>query len=302
MKHEKKFILLLVSIFLITQLFGLFIINLNLSQTEEGDLEWDDLAYDTEVQEENDFYFILFFIVILLGSLFYLFLFKKRKFKFIKGWYFFAIFFSVSYALFPIIKDDLIVSLSALLLAFFKIKRNNFLIHNITEVLVYAGVASILVPILSIKAVFSLLILISLYDIYAVFHSKHMVDLAKSQIKLKLFSGLALPKGNTKMSDLGDENIEDDNLPSSKDKDNNSSKSKKTNLAFLGGGDVIFPLLFAGVVLKNFSLLHSLFIIVGSTIGLFSLFYFGKKGKFYPAMPYLSLSIILSWFLSIIIL
>ncbi len=302
MKHRKLIIFLLVGIFVLTQLFGLFIINQNLNIGPDGEAEWDDLAYDTEVEGESDFYFILIFIVVLLGSLFYLFLFKKRKFNFIKGWYGFAIFFAVSFALYPLIKNDLIVLFISLVLAYLKVKRNNFVIHNITEILVYAGVASIMVPMMSLEAVFSLLILISLYDIYAVFHSKHMVDLAKSQVEMKLFSGLALPKNKTKMSSITMVDEKSDSNSNLKENEDSDKSKKKGSLAILGGGDVIFPLLFAGAVLKTYSMTHSFFIVVGSTIGLFFLFYFGKKGEFYPAMPYLSFSIILSWFLSILIL
>jgi len=66
--------------------------------------------------------------------------------------------------------------------------------------------------------------------------------------------------------------------------------------AILGGGDIGFPLLFAGVVMKGLILengvfigfLKTLIIPVVVSIALFLLFVKGKKDKFYPAMPILS--------------
>ena len=66
--------------------------------------------------------------------------------------------------------------------------------------------------------------------------------------------------------------------------------------AILGGGDIGFPLLFAGVVMKGLMLdnslmvgfLKTLIIPVVVSIALFLLFVKGQKDKFYPAMPVLS--------------
>jgi hypothetical protein len=81
----------------------------------------------------------------------------------------------------------------------------------------------------------------------------------------------------------------------------------KVNLAILGGGDVVFPIITAGVMLKTsmvnlpFGLpsfiggwIPALFVIAGATIGLGLLFTFSQKKKFYPAMPFISAGIFLS--------
>jgi len=62
----------------------------------------------------------------------------------------------------------------------------------------------------------------------------------------------------------------------------------KINLAILGGGDVVFPIITAGIVLRTMGLLPALFIIAGATIALYLLFAYSKKGKFYPAMPFIT--------------
>jgi hypothetical protein len=58
--------------------------------------------------------------------------------------------------------------------------------------------------------------------------------------------------------------------------------------AILGGGDIGFPLLFAGVLMKSYGFMQVLIVPVVASIGLFLLLYFAKKDRFYPAMPFLS--------------
>lgn len=78
------------------------------------------------------------------------------------------------------------------------------------------------------------------------------------------------------------------------------TKKFKVNLAILGGGDVIFPIITAGVFMRAYpqqslfgimGLTPALFIILGALLGLTFLFSITKKGKSYPAMPYISTGI-----------
>ena len=69
-------------------------------------------------------------------------------------------------------------------------------------------------------------------------------------------------------------------------------KKFKVNLAILGGGDVVFPIIAAGVFLKTFGIILSLFVTFGALAGLSGLFLTMKrKGQGYPAMPYITLGI-----------
>ena len=90
--------------------------------------------------------------------------------------------------------SSLISFLIALPLSFFKIFKRNMYVHNITELLVYPGIAVVFVPLLSVWTIILLLILISAYDIWAVWHSGFMQKMAKFQInELKLFAGFFVP-------------------------------------------------------------------------------------------------------------
>jgi hypothetical protein len=92
-------------------------------------------------------------------------------------------------------------------------------------------------------------------------------------------------------------------------------KKVKVNLAILGGGDIVFPIITAGVIFQTgtVNLLAgmkpfvggfwpAIFVIAGATLGLGLLFSFSKKKKFYPAMPFITAGIFLGIILSYLLL
>ena len=56
----------------------------------------------------------------------------------------------------------------------------------------------------------------------------------------------------------------------------NMSKTKQIAawIAILGGGDVVFPIITAGVMLKTLGFTSALLVIIGATLGLTYLFFF----------------------------
>ena len=172
--------------------------------------------------------------------------------------------------------------------------------------LIYPGIAAVFVSILDIFWTIVILLLISLYDIWAVWRSEFMQKMAKYQIEnLKFFTGFFIPYANTK------EKIK---IKYIKEKYKNKSEKFiekkfkdakiKVNLAILGGGDVIFPIITAGVVLRAWGLIPALVIVLFGALALLWLFVFAKKGKFYPAMPFLTaglyLGLLVDYLLSLI--
>ena len=73
----------------------------------------------------------------------------------------------------------------------------------------------------------------------------------------------------------------------------------KVSLAILGGGDIVFPIITAGVFYKVFGILSALIIVIFANIALLLLFVMARKGKFYPAMPFITsglyLGMLVSW-------
>jgi len=286
MKHTFKVTLVLIFLFFMSQVVGLLVTNAYIdyaATSESGVVTFVELPYDIErppVEEGGSFVFIL--AAVLIGTLLVLLLIKFKRTFLWKIWFFLAIVVTLSISFSAFINPYLALFLS-LVLAGYKIFKPNMFIHNITEVFIYGGLAAIFVPIMNLFAVIMLLILISVYDFIAVFKVKHMVTMAKFQTKAKVFAGLLIPYSREKGGKL---------------KKGGKGVKVKTvvRTAILGGGDIGFPLLFAGVVMKGMILtdgflvgfLKTLIIPVVVSIALFLLFVKGKKDKFYPAMPFLS--------------
>ena len=118
---------------------------------------------------------------------------------------------------------------------------------------------------------------------YAVWHSGIMQKMAKYQIHtLKVFSGFFIPYMGKKERELLAK------AAKTKVKGKFKEQKIKVNVAILGGGDVVFPIMLAGVVLRSLGLTEALIISLGATLALAGLFYASEKGKFYPAMPFIS--------------
>jgi len=194
---------------------------------------------------------------------------------------------------------SLIIILLALPLAYIKIFKRDPIIHNLTELVIYPGIAAVFVPILGILGIIILLLIISLYDIWAVWKSQFMEKMAKYQINnLKIFTGFFIPyadkkqKAKIKLIKQKSLKLKDKNRGKFLEKQFKKSKIK-VNLAILGGGDVIFPMIAAGIFYVVMGLIPALIIIASSTLGLLGLFMLARKGKFYPAMPFLTIAIYL---------
>ena len=281
---------MLVLLFFVSQVMGLLVTNgyIDHNATKEtGKITFMQLPYDIErppMEERSSFVFIISAVII--GTLIVLLLVKFKKTFLWKLWFFLAVVLCLSISLSAFI-NPYIALLLGVVLAGFKIFRPNVIIHNLTEIFVYGGLAAIFVPVMNIFAVIMLLILISIYDFIAVFKIKHMITMAKFQTDSKVFAGLLIPyKG----------------APDIKAK--KGVKVQGTvRTAILGGGDIGFPLLFAGVVMKGLMVdnglligfLKSLIIPVFTSFALLFLLTKGKKDKFYPAMPVLSIGCLLGY-------
>jgi presenilin-like A22 family membrane protease len=169
--------------------------------------------------------------------------------------------------------------------------------------MIYPGIAAVFVPILNGLGIIILLLAISLYDIWAVWKSEFMKKMAEYQMhKLKFFTGFFVPYADKKQRKKIKLLRQKYKNKSDKVKENAFKKAKiKVNLAILGGGDVIFPIITAGVFYKIFrdvagtlnGILPALIITASATLGLLYLFVLAKKGKYYPAMPFITIAMFL---------
>ncbi len=317
MKHPLKITMLLVTLFIITQIFGLAVLNhyivkkvsfkrVNNSTVRVVNVSWNSNSLVGQPPKVNqDLSFLFIFIAILISTLLF-FILVKFKAKPIWGlWYALAVFSASAISLAAFVSEVWAVVL-AVLITLLKVKLKNPYIHNLTEPFIYAGVAVILVPFFNMFSIFGLLILIAIYDYIAVNKSKHMISLAKFQLSNGNFVGLAVPKniskvkGNVQM--LSKE--KNSRIKNKGDKTLNKKIQKyedKGNIAILGGGDITFPLVFAGVMLKYFPIQKVLLIPLFSAVALTLLFVYSRKNKFYPAMPFLTAGCALGYVVALLI-
>lgn len=263
MKHTLKVTLLIVVLFFLAQAIGLSVVNgyLEIKKVIVGNetvvqKEWQSLPYDVERPKINEkTSYLPIFLTILAATLLMIIIIKLGLIRVWKFWFFLSVWFCLVIAFGAFINQTLALVLG-FLLALAKTFRFSLILHNFTELFIYGGLASIFVPVFSIWSISILLILISVYDVIAVWKTRHMVKMAKFQAKLKLFAGLFIPYG-------------------------------KNKTAILGGGDIGFPLIFAAVVMKDYGF-YSLIISLFTSLALLFLMIKSEKNKFYPAMPFIS--------------
>lgn len=298
MKHNLKIACIILAMFLVTQFIGIYVTGfysgfgfVNGKYTENVQNNTLPFGLDSPKIEDNRDFSQAFFSIILsfiIAISLLLLLTRINAEFFLRAWFFLVIVMALGIFLnvfFPEIKYKFLVLLVfAIPLAYFKVYKKNLLIHNITELAIYPGIAAVFVPILNIYTIAGLLILISVYDIWAVWHSGIMQRMAKYQInKLNIFSGFFVPYIPKKIK-----------MKIKKMKKSELKKKKiRVNVAILGGGDIVFPIITAGVVLKALGLFPAIFVSLGATLGLSYLLLFSEKKKFYPAMPFITLGIFL---------
>lgn len=300
MKHSLRITFILISLFLLSQVIGLLIINKDIEVTKSADgaivteHTSEKIIGKPPVSKSTGFLYI--FSVILLGTGLAFLLLKFKIVRLWKLWFFIAILFCLTIA-FSVFINYYIAFAVALMLALVRILKPGLLIHNFTEVFMYSGIALVLVQWMNLFAGFMLLILISIYDMIAVWKSKHMIKLAKFQTEAKTFAGLLIPYKKSKTIGKIAKTI--------------PKKTKKAKTAILGGGDIGFPLVFAGVVMeslifkdiaKPIAFLAALIIPLFAAIALLLLLLKGKENRFYPAMPFISSGCFIGYLIILLII
>lgn len=304
MKHNVKITIIILAMFLITQFIGLYVVNYySMQKVVEGNIinvtSPNELPYGMAVPESQNQNYTPNFISIIISfviAICLLFILTRVRAKFfMRIWFLFVVLIAlgISFIAFfePILPSFKGISVMALIvvlpLALSKIYSRNILTHNFTELFIYPGIAAIFVPLLNIIFLVILLILISIYDMWAVWKSGIMQKMAKYQMnELKVFGGFLVPylsnSQKKKLKEL------------KKSKENKKGKRMKISLAILGGGDIIFPIISSGVMLKTLGVWPAVLVIIGALVGLGLLLLFSEKKKFYPAMPFISAGIFIA--------
>ena len=191
--------------------------------------------------------------LILAGTIILFIFFSKRGGRagtiFYKAFLSLALFAGSQIALQSFTGPSLSIIISTVLVTAFII-RNNILVHNAIMILAIAGIGAAFGTGITPPVALSLLTALSIYDIVAVYKTKHMIKLAETMIKSKAIFGFVIP---SRLSMVGKKI--DDVTPGD-------------DFMILGSGDIVMPIVLASSVLSD-SIVHSLFISSFSIIGLF---------------------------------
>lgn len=293
MKYDWKTTILLVSMFFVSQVVGLLIISkdiqIKITPTGEREVLHGETVLGPRPELAGMESFLWLIGAITISTSILLLIMWVGRIEWWKILFSISIFLCIALAL-GVFLPSFLAYLLAILFVFLRFYKPNFLTHNLTQILTYSGIAILLVPLFDIKWMIILLLAISVYDIFAVYFSKHMVKLALFQVKGDLFAGISIPyrSGGVKVS-------------------RKKRKGKKLILerAIIGGGDVAFPLLFSGVLLehliKSYNLgiwpafLRAMIIPFMTSLVLLFLFWKGRREKFYPGMPFLTFACLLGY-------
>jgi presenilin-like A22 family membrane protease len=192
-------------------------------------------------------------VIILAVFVFFLVLIVKRL-KLV-SLIFFKLFLSVviftgTQAMLALWLSPLISTLAAFLLLVLFWFFNNVFLQDLVMVLTFAGVGAILGISLAPETVILILVILSFYDIIAVYKTRHMVELAEAMIQSRAIFGFVIPSSFRGF------------------KERMIKVSPGEQFMILGSGDVILPLLLSTSLVRT-SVSQALIVAAFSVLGLF---------------------------------
>ena len=157
-------------------------------------------------------------------------------------------------------------------------------VHNLAIILAISGISTELGFSISLSTVLFLLGILSIYDVLAVYQTKHMVKMFTGMMERGLLLSLVIPITRSWF-------------------DKTADVKPRQGFLLLGTGDLAFPLIFAVSVLR-ISLTSALFVAIGATVGAAVVFYLlthQTSRRAIPALPPIALCSIAGFVVSLII-
>jgi len=310
-----KSVLIIVLIFLIIQIIGLYVGNTYIEiinqAIETGELEERPgiIPGVSPERVENSFFLFGYIIVVTIGIILVI----KFKKSFLRGVEAFVVFGSswltflflipfpiqimwenfIIYLLSPLGSMGFILfniltlnSLFALILTAWKAFRPTIISQNVAAIISGSGAGALLGATLGIAPSIIFMMILSIYDFVSVFITKHMVHMAKAITEKPMAFTIAAPHKFKKAK----------YIPVKKAK-------KKVHVFQLGLGDIVIPLMFSVSILNKFTMLHSVITVIGSLIGLLLLtIYITRKPRALPALPFVCTGALSGYLISIFVL
>lgn len=262
-------------LFAATQLIGIFVVLKNRALVQSQGVNFDLSAGE-----------IIFFLIFLVAFVYFISRFSHKSRLFFRVVLGIAIFAGSQTVFSLIFKEGIISTVVAFLLVFLILKAKIVWLHNLGIVLALAGIGGILGLSLAPLSVIFLLLILSFYDIIAVYKTGHMVRMAQDMIKSRAIFGLVLPQN---ISGWGEslENVQ-----------------PGEQFMILGSGDIVMPLILVASVIGVHDLLSGLVVLLFSLLGLFLTYYLfvtQKKRRPMAALPPIAAASIIGYLVSLIL-
>lgn len=259
-------------LFAATQLIGIFV------ALRSRVLIQDQIAIDLTAGE------IIFLLIFLAFFIYFARKFSRKSaffFRLILGLAIFA----GSQTIFSLLFNETVFStFAAVLLAFAVLKIKIILVHNIGIILALAGIGAVLGISLKPLPVIILLLILSFYDIIAVYKTGHMVKMAEDMIKSRAIFGLVIPQ---KFQGW---------------KENLKNVRPGGEFMILGSGDIVMPLILIASVIGFQGLTYGLIVFIFSMLGLsltYYLFITQKTRRPMAALPPIAVTSIIGYLIAL---
>jgi len=229
----------------------------------------------------TQFILTTFFVVLIIFLIIRFVKSSLKKKVFLKAIFLLAIVFG-SLIFFELWIGEPLALILVLVLVFAWLKMPNIFLHDFLLVSGMAGIGSFLGTSLEPITMIYLLVFFSIYDVIAVYKTKHMVKMAKAMNEAGALPGLILPS-----------QISDFRTPLER-------SSFGGRFLILGSGDIVFPMLLSISLIQE-GILKSAIVAFFSLLGLFAsfwIFFRQKERRAIPALPPIALFSILGYLIS----
>ena len=228
----------------------------------------------------NNPWIAIYYLLYIIGiTAIILYIAKKKKIGVLRGIFYFAIAWSMWYALFPIFYyflipfSDLISLALSIILTIYLLKNPEWYMIDLTGILVTVGIALILGLSLGMVPIIILLTALAIYDAVSVYRTKHMISLAENVIRYNLPALFIIPS----KSGYSFKNVE-----------GIRKKGEEREAFYMGYGDVLIPSILVVSTARYFGLLSAFFPLFGALLTMIILAIVVKTGHPQPGLPYLN--------------
>jgi len=249
----KEVYILLTAIFLITECLGLFVA---VSLFQQG---FQQPPFSEDVNDIGNAIGLFAMILVMTGFILIVLKLKKER-KLLIIMETLAVFSTAILVLSAFIKnnDAVVILLAILLIVMRNIDRENIAVRNISGIIAIAGAGALLGISIGIMPILLFIIILAVYDIIAVYKTKHMVEIGQAVTKQNFAFTIAMPTKKHKFE--------------------------------LGNGDLVIPLMVASSIMATGTFVNNNLVaalaLIASFIGLcISIYLVSEKKVPMPALP-----------------